>query len=234
MTSPRKPLIGVTGPDRDHWPSWFFIWLGLRRAGACVVRLRPNKPRYDLKLDGLVISGGTDVDPERYGKDRKINYVYDHARDELERTWFTVARQHKLPVLGICRGAQLMNVTLGGSLYMDIKLVCETARYPGNFLSQMFFRKSVIVKQGSQMQAMLGTQLARVNSLHRQSLEEIGSGLTVTAWEENTIVQAVEGSAHETFMIGVQWHPEFMPFSNSQQNIFRQLVAHAKEHVVTA
>lgn len=230
MRSQKRPCIGVTGPDQGHWPSWFFIWVSLWLAGARMLRLRPNKPHYGTRIDGLIISGGTDVDPARYAKQRKPHYPYDEARDQLEISWLQQAESQRLPILGICRGAQLLNVVRGGSLYMDIKLVCETAQYPGNFLSKIIARKTVRIKQDSRLHHIFRAHLTRVNSLHRQSIDRLGDGLVVTAWEENSIVQAVElTDSAGLFLLGVQWHPEFMPQNKRQRRLFRQFVKQARQ-----
>lgn len=229
----QRPLIGVTGPDAGHGVSWFFIWLGLQLAGAHMVRFTPKTPKYECKIDGLICSGGTDIDPLRYGKERKPNYFYNMPREDMERQWLAYAADHKLPILGICRGAQLLNVVHGGSLFLDIRLVCETAKYPGGAISKIFYRKPAIVKQGSLLESIMQEQLIQVNSLHRQSLDSIGAGLTVTSWEENKIVQAIEGEPTDSFKLGVQWHPEFMPFSAQQRRVFKAFVKQAKAHADT-
>jgi putative glutamine amidotransferase len=223
----KAPLIGVTGADLNHHLSWWFIAANLRLAGARMLCISPKHPHYNTPLDGLIVSGGRDIDPVLYGKQPKTNYFYDRERDTLEMTWINHALENRIPLLGICRGAQMLNVCLGGTLYMDIKLVCETAKYPNTVWSKVFARKPVAIREGSALHTLVGREAARVNSLHRQSLENIGKGLTVTAWEENRIVQAVEGEEYGNFLIGVQWHPEFMIHSRTQRRFFRRLVAEA-------
>lgn len=224
-----RPLIGVTGPDKGHWLSWHCIRASITLAGGRMVRLTPKRPRYHLPLDGLIISGGGDVDPTHYGKERKHHYTYDPARDELEMRWVHEAMTHRLPLLGICRGAQLINICLGGTLYLDIKLVCETAQYPDTILSKVFARKPVVIEENSLLGRIFQSEVAMVNSLHRQSLEVIGQGLTVTAREENGIVQAVEGTDPEHFLLGVQWHPEFMLNTKKQRLIFRTMLSYIRQ-----
>ncbi len=233
MAGGLKPLIGVTGALFNHAMSWRFIEMNLRLAGARMVRLHARHPQYFLPLDGLIVSGGRDIDPKLYGKEPKENYFYDHARDTLELEWLRHALKRKIPILGICRGAQLLNICLGGTLYMDIKLVCETAKYPNTVWSKVFARKPVVLKDDSVLHMLMGAHAARVNSLHRQSLERIGEGLEVTAWEANGIVQAVEGAARDHFILGVQWHPEFMINSRRQRSIFRKLKTEAAQYAYT-
>lgn len=226
----KKPLIGVTGPDRNHRMSWNFLRACITLAGGEMLPLTPSDPRFPTPLQGLIISGGIDIDPTLYGRERKRDYPYNPSRDTLEMRWATQALEHGTPLLGICRGSQMLNVCLGGTLHLDIKLICESAHYPHTIWSKVFARKPVVTKEGSMLREILGSEVLRVNSLHRQSLDEIGAGLTVTAWEENSIVQAVEGGDPHRFLLGVQWHPEFMINAARQQRIFHALLAHAAEY----
>lgn len=237
---PHKPLVGVTGPDfLSGWGLnigmlvlWLFTILSLWVAGARVKLLRPSHPHFAAHLDALVIMGGGDVDPILYGRTRKMGYRYDSARDELELRWIARALTRKIPLMGICRGAQIVNVALGGTLYMDIKLVCDTARYPGGILSKIMARKNVDLQPGSRMAQIFGAERLRVNSLHRQSLDAVGAALRITGWEENGIVQAVESDPEQKggdhFVVGVQWHPELMIHSAQQRRIFTALIAATK------
>lgn len=223
----QRPLIGVTGPDHRLFLSWWFIRLSLALAGARMVRLTPSRPHDDAVLDGLIVSGGTDVDPLLYGKARKEKYRYLPARDAMETQWIRRAMEARMPLLGICRGVQLINVVRGGTLHLDIKLVCETARYPNSIWRKIFARKPVLIHEDSLLAKLFGVRETLVNSLHRQSLDVIGQGLTVTAWERNTIVQAVEGTDPQHFLLGVQWHPEFMISSAKQRRVFARFVREA-------
>jgi putative glutamine amidotransferase len=145
---------------------------------------------------------------------------YDPMRDNMEKTIIRYALQHELPVLGICRGAQLMNVALGGSLHQDI----------GHFYTEetsnvrsILPRKSIEVSQDSRLYRMLGTLSCTVNALHNQSIKELGKNVVVSAIEPSGVVQAIEKHDHR-FFIGVQWHPEYMPQSKTQLALFDGLV----------
>lgn len=227
----KQPLIGVTGPDKNHRVSWSTIAANLFLAQARMVRLTPESPQFGLALDGLIVSGGRDIDPELYGKPRKSGYPYDFGRDALEMRWAHQALSREMPLLGLCRGAQMINISLGGSLHLDIKLVCESARYPDTILSKIFARKPVVVKSGSLLHRILRREVIKVNSLHRQSLDRIGEGLVITAQEENKIIQAVESTDSGRFLLGVQWHPEFMLDAGRQRRIFRMFVHYARKQV---
>jgi putative glutamine amidotransferase len=148
---------------------------------------------------------------------------YDPDRDRLEQHLVQYALYNQLPVLGICRGAQLMNVTLGGSLYQHID---DFYSEETSNIRSVLPRKSIRVMQGSQLRSTLDTEACRVNALHDQSIKDLGDQVEICAREDTGVVQAIERRGHPYF-IGVQWHPEYMPQSSLQQNLFRDLVSTA-------
>jgi putative glutamine amidotransferase len=149
----------------------------------------------------------------------------DPARDELEAQLLAEAFQSGTPVLGICRGAQLMNVQLGGTLHRGLEPFYVEQPNPWTVLP----RKRVRITTGSRLAEILGSTTARVNSLHRQAVDRVGGELRVVASEPNGVVQALEHPG-ERFFIGVQWHPEYLPQRPEQRRLFRQLVRAAAEH----
>ncbi|MAL99837.1 MAG: gamma-glutamyl-gamma-aminobutyrate hydrolase [Alteromonadaceae bacterium] len=147
----------------------------------------------------------------------------DHARDELESRLIREAIARDLPVLGICRGAQLINVILGGSLHQQIlDFYTESPQ-----IRSVLPRKQVELLQGSRLEQILQCSCCHVNALHRQAIKEPGLGLQVVAREANGVIQAVENSQKQ-FLIGVQWHPEFMPQSEGQFSLFQALTRAAR------
>lgn len=145
----------------------------------------------------------------------------DRARDVLETKLFAVARERKRPVLGICRGAQLINVALGGSLVEDV----EAFYFEVPHMRTVLPRRPVDIEPSSRLAETLGPQRTWVNALHHQAVAELGEGLRVVARDDNGIVQGIE---HETSCIlGVQWHPELIPQHRRQQRLFSSLVAQA-------
>jgi putative glutamine amidotransferase len=149
----------------------------------------------------------------------KVSMFGDHGRDRLERKLLADAMDRNLPILGICRGAQLINVHLGGSLFQDIRgFYVETPH-----LRTIFPRKKVTVTRGSRLHALLGADHSMVNALHYQAIKELGEGLQICARETSPdVVQAIE---HRTrFILGVQWHPEYLFREQCQQIIFQELV----------
>lgn len=145
---------------------------------------------------------------------------YDPMRDNMEKSIIRFALQQQLPVLGICRGAQLMNVALGGSLHQDIGHFYTEET--GNVRS-ILPRKAIEVSADSRLYRMLGTLNCRVNALHNQSIKQLGKNVVVSAVEPTGVVQAIEKDDHR-FFIGVQWHPEYMPQSKTQLALFDGLV----------
>lgn len=228
----RKPRIGVTGPEKGGKLLWRFTQLGVWLGGGRAIRLIP-KGRTDFKtLDGFVIAGGGDINPELYGESAVIPEAqYDPARDALEQEVIRHAFQHNIPVLGICRGMQMLNVTLGGSLYQEAKEVLEDFLPSRSLLSKFIGRRDVQISQDSRLFTILGQYTHyRVNSIHHQAVNVLGNGLRIVAREKNGLIQAIELQPDSThpFIIGVQWHPELMLHARSARRLFRALVDAAK------
>jgi putative glutamine amidotransferase len=256
-----RPVIGVTGPDRGGLAAWWFTALAVRRAGGRALRIRPGRPASVEAVDGLIIGGGADVSPRLYGQRRQprphrmtdrgasgwrraLGLLLfplmallrrllttkhggpDHARDELEHELIDRARKRGLPMLGICRGMQLINVALGGSLHQHLSGFYD--EYPA--IRSVLPRKRVAIEEGTRLAGLLGPGNCWVNALHSQAIDALAVELAVSAVEDNGIVQAVE-SRGGSWLIGVQWHPEYLPQRRRQQALFRDLVqaaAHAR------
>jgi putative glutamine amidotransferase len=146
----------------------------------------------------------------------------DAARDELERRLLAEAIDRDLPILGICRGAQLLNVYLGGTLYADVReFYVETPH-----IWTVLPRRWVLAEEESALARIVGATHFLVNALHHQAVKSLGRGLRVVARDDNGIVQAIEQPGHR-FRIGVQWHPEYIPQHPRQRALFASLVASA-------
>jgi putative glutamine amidotransferase len=150
----------------------------------------------------------------------------DPDRDELETRLLRSALQQGLPVLGICRGAQLLNVVIGGSLHQDLSsFYVETPQ-----AHTVWPYKRIKVEPDSRLAQILGCTACRVNSLHSQAVDDLAPDLTISARELTGVVQAIE-HCRLPFAIGVQWHPEYLPQRREQQRIFEHLVAEAGEQL---
>ena len=196
-------------------------------AGGKPVRLTSTSPLFDHNIDGLIIGGGTDIYPTLYSHDPNPDYLYDHDRDAMEMRWLELAEANNMPVIGICRGAQMMNVARGGTLYLDVAKAAEKANYPSGLMANIFYRKSANIVEGTMLCRLLQTNRMRINSMHKQAVNELGRGLVTCAIEDNGVVQAVEDPS-KSFYLGVQFHPEAMLYHHLFRGIFKAFVAAAR------
>ncbi|WP_320006202.1 gamma-glutamyl-gamma-aminobutyrate hydrolase family protein [Maridesulfovibrio sp.] len=259
MPDPLPPRIGVSTPTRGGLAPWIFFWLNIRLAGGIPDRITPDNYNEQREFDGIIISGGADIDPALYGEE-KLKEIFeksgsthfrlrdiprkvflssvavltfglrrilglkevpgaDRKRDDLEVSLINHALENEIPMLGICRGMQLINVVMGGSLHQEIADVYEDVSNPKTVLPH----KRISIKSGSMLADVLGKTSTYVNSLHHQSINEVGQELDVVAECDAGIIQAVEGRK-KRFLLGVQWHPEFLVQYGSQRRIFNALV----------
>jgi len=220
--SRRRPLIAVTGPHRGGRAPRHLVGLALRRYGARVRQLDPRNNAEPEPADGLVVTGGHDIEPVLYAEPPQVKSHYDKERDAFESFMIDAALERDLPILGICRGAQLLNVRLGGSLFQELR----SRRVHTAKQRSVFPVKTLLVAEGTRLHGLLGVGQTRINSLHNQGIDRIGPGLNVSGRDLDGIVQAVEAPLRG-FVLGVQWHPEFLLFSRRQRRIFAALVAAA-------
>lgn len=214
-----RPLVGVTGSARRWAPAWWCTKTALFLAGASAMRISTRHGDADKTLDALIIGGGNDISPEHYDGDLSSPVAYDPDRDLLEIRWIRHALDFKIPMLGICRGAQLINVVLGGNLHQDIRNLRHlTYNRPG-----LMPTKQVKIEPASLLARICGKQNIRVNSLHHQAIREPGKELKVVGRDLDGIIQAVETGTGQK-IIGVQWHPEYLFYVPAQFALFRWLV----------
>jgi len=211
--------IGVTGNSKAITPSWWCISLALRLAGGRPLRISVRHGTVNIdELDGLIVSGGDDISPQHYSGEEQAHARLDPERDALEIEWINKALEKKIPLLGICRGAQLINIVLGGSLLQDISEIRKlTYNRPG-----LLPTKQVFLESPSTLQQIFGKKKIRVNSLHHQAIDRTGKELQVVARDLDNITQAVERNSGSP-IIGVQWHPEYLFYLPSQLRLFRWL-----------
>jgi putative glutamine amidotransferase len=221
----RRPRIGVSVSSKTGWRVFPFFWWAILRAGGRAVKIHPRRRRNNLAgLDGVIIGGGDDIGVELYGGEIVAHSKFDPARDKLEVALIEEAEERGLPMLGVCRGSQLINVVRGGTLHEDIYEVYPNARRINTPLP----RKRVTIAEGSRLGDVIGTEPSVVNALHRQSVDALGRDMRAVAWDEAGVVQAVEGTRGPRYVIGVQWHPEYLVFSKRDWRLFRELVANAR------
>jgi len=215
----RSPIIGLTTyleqAQTGVWdvPASFLpkvYFEAVNKAGGIAVLLPPQPVDAEIAvrvlegLDGLIITGGKDVDPARYGQDAHPETDDPRPdRDAWEDALLTAAIAAELPFLGICRGAQLMNVALGGTLHQHLPEVVGSTRYN---LGGGEFAQNEVTVEGSRLAAMIGESVVG-RSYHHQAIDELAEGLVVTARSDDGVIQAVELPGHP-FGLGVQWHPE--------------------------
>ncbi len=221
----RAPLIGVTGPEGRGWLLWAFAVLSLWLQGARARRVTPPfTPNALDGLDGLLIGGGDDIGADLSQAELRPDVRIDPERDALELAALDRFWPQEKPILGICRGAQMLNIYRGGTLYSDVRETYGLRRQPRTPLPL----KTVTIVEGTRLAAAIGGDEAiKVNSLHMQSVDRLGVGLRVAARDRHGMVQAVEAEGGP-FRVGVQWHPELLPYRRPHRRLFRAFVKAAR------
>jgi putative glutamine amidotransferase len=224
-----RPRIAVTTSAKTDAMVFACIWLGVRLAGGRAVRVtEKTRERPDHQpgaFDGLVIAGGFNVHPSHYGEEPDPDKRYDPGRDRLELDWAREFWRLEKPILAICRGMQLLNVARGGSI-LQILDEARLARLPSTPVGYMLFRKPVDIRPG-RLRDIFRRKTVRVNSLHRQALDDVADDFQVAAYDEYKAVQGIE-SSDEVFRMGVQFHPELMLHRADMRRLFRALVSAAQ------
>ncbi len=178
------------------------------------------------KFDGVLFAGGEDVDPALYGEEKRYETVHvNRERDDFEQRLLDRALHHRLPILGICRGAQLINVKFGGTLYQDLErdvnpeLEHRQAENRGDTIHTV-----TLTDPASRLAEDFHGSWG-VNSIHHQAIKRLGRGLKVTAHSEDGLVEAVEAANDYPFLLAVQWHPEEITAQPEQRRIFERFVS---------
>ncbi len=233
------PLIGISSYPREgelssfSLPAWYVD--AVRAAGGTPLILPPGEPapqRLLDALDGLILSGGGDLDPREYqGDGHETIYMVDAERDAFELALARAAlRRRDLPLLFICRGMQVLNVVCGGTLHAHIP-----DRFDGSVAHRLPPRQPtrhpIRIEAQSALGSILQATSAQACSWHHQSIDRLGADLRPTAWAEDGVIEAAEHTVHP-WCIAVQWHPEMQADEEPHGRIFAALVARAKERVV--
>jgi len=235
------PLIGITTsittdrvPERAHLNTAY--QRAVQAAGGAPVLLAPpldagaRRALWRL-LDGVVLTGGGDVDPALYGEARHATVAeVSDARDALEIDLTRFAIDAGLPLLAICRGIQVLNVALGGSLLQDVASELDTAIVHAQTEPRHQATHRVKVEDGTRLAAILGSSEVEVNSFHHQALARLGRGLRAVAWSPDGIVEGVEMDGARSVVVGVQWHPEeLVGHDPAARSLFQAVVDESRQ-----
>jgi putative glutamine amidotransferase len=232
-----KPVIGVTTFHSDSRRGYLYISVteayvkAMTSAGAIPVLVPLGLPEDDLNhllstVDGVLFTGGGDIDPVLFGGlSHPTVHDIDPVRDQMEIHLVRQVVERGDPFFGICRGLQVINVALGGSLYTHIQDQHPNAikhdYFPGR--PRNYHAHPVRVDEGTTLAEIIGHPLIQVNSLHHQGIDRLAAGLTPTAYAPDGITEAVELSNHP-FGLAVQWHPEWLLDQEEMQALFTAFV----------
>jgi putative glutamine amidotransferase len=228
-----KPVIGITSnyndPEGEYVLRDFYV-LSVHKAGGIAIILPPGESeniveQYINICDGLIISGGGDIDPKNWGElPGNALGAINPRRDFFELILAEKALKKYLPVLGICRGCQILNVAAGGSLVQHIKgPMTHQQKAPRNYPFH-----DIVIAKGTILEKIIGIKNIRVNSFHHQAVKKPGLNLRISAYALDKTVEAIEG-INQPFFLGVQWHPECLQDKYST-NLFKALVEAAHKY----
>ena len=210
-------------------------------AGGIPIILSPLVgPAYAMRAldgaDGLLLTGGEDIHPAWYGAEPSPHlYPPSRERDLFELALFAAARQRELPILGICRGIQLVNVALGGTLFQDLpsERPGPVAHDPGSSRDER--SHEIRLQEGSRAAHALGHTALSVNSFHHQAVDRLAGGLIASGWSADGLIEAAESPGEAPWLLAVQWHPEEMhgEVTAPERGLFRALVEAAGRTAVS-
>ncbi len=169
--------------------------------------------KYIDQADGILLPGGHDVNPILYGEEISYSQPSNDERDRFEMLLIEKAMERKLPILGICRGLQILNVKFGGSLYQDVEKEMEgSIRHDmheenSKPLPRSLLTHDVSIVKGIYLHSLIGVDMVKVNSLHHQGIKKLGNGLIATSHSKDGLVESIEFKDYP-YLVGVQWHPE--------------------------
>lgn len=234
------PIIGIT-TRKDHTPAGLPAVMVLQayinaivQAGGAPVLIPSDLPEASWdevlhRLDGILFTGGGDIATERFAGQPhpKVGGV-DEGRDAIELALARSAAESNTPFLGICRGLQVVNVALGGTLYTDIfdqtpNALKHNYEDPDIYKERTHLAHAVRIEAGSRVGALLRAESLQVNSLHHQGIKDLAPGLRATAFAPDGIIEAVELPGHP-FAIAVQWHPEWLTDQEATRRLFQAFV----------
>lgn len=211
----RLPIIKTSGGDLEAHVVNKVYTDAVIRAGGTPITLPAVAPseasRIVDRIDGLVLSGGGDIDPSFYGgKPHDDMYAIDPRRDEFEFALVREAQSRKLPVLAICRGLQVLNVALGGSLIEDIPSEIGSTDHSVRGPEVVNCHQTVKIEPDSLVAAAINNSEACVNSIHHQAVRQVAPGFRAAGWTSDGVVEVLDPDDHSWPILAVQWHPEYL------------------------
>ncbi|MDU1848381.1 MAG: gamma-glutamyl-gamma-aminobutyrate hydrolase family protein [Niallia nealsonii] len=235
-----KPIIGITGAYifKNKFMEGTYVHHDYQNTIAANGGLPIILPFVEEALsiemvdlcDAVLLSGGEDVDPILFGEDPHRN-IGDTIllRDQVELQIIKRAMETNKPILAICRGIQILNVALGGTLIQDIPSQLLDSIKHTQSVSRSLDSHFVSIKENSKLAAIIGEGKTRVNSLHHQAIDSLAVDLEVVATSSDGIIEAVEHKNYPHFLLGIQWHPESMASTNEKMNrIFAEFIKSIK------
>ena len=206
--------IGITDTGTEWKHENYVRWIA-GSEGIEVVRLSAALGNLNeaAGCDGLVLSGGIDIDPSLYGGAREYKRSpaggWELDRDLFEQAVLRMAWERELPVLGVCRGMQLINITLKGTLVQDLGIGGDGVHEANAGIDK---KHGVRMEEGSLLAGVTGCLAGEVNSAHHQAIDELGEGLRINCYAEDGTIEGIEWAEEEgrSFLLAVQWHPERM------------------------
>ncbi len=214
------PLIGITcsyDEDTKKFTIGDDYVQAIQAAGGVPLLIphRSNEHAASLltKLDGVLLSGGGDIDPFYFDEEPlPVNGYIDPLRDSFEILLTRMALEQGVPVLGICRGMQVINVAAGGGICQDISLMTNRPLQHSQQAPRWYATHNIKIFKSSLLQRILGRDMVRVNSFHHQMIDNLGKNIVISAMAEDNVVEAIECTDDKNFALGVQFHPENMYF----------------------
>lgn len=239
-----KPIIGIVGnlltmeggliPNLERAYVNYDYVQAVERLGATAIILPVVEDEESIKnqinlCDGIIISGGHDIHPKFYKQElhKNIGYVYSRV-DEYQLSLTKIAIESNKPILGICRGHQLINVVLGGTLYQDLSEYSEKTLKHTQEAKRYEVSHKIHIEKDSRLYKLYNEE-TWVNSYHHQSIEKLGKNLKVTAKASDGVVESIEHT-DKKYVVGVQWHPEMMLSENDDMSLLvRDFISNCKD-----
>ena len=245
----KKPIIGVVGSLSDEsraniMESTERVFISekfincVEKAGGIPLILPHVNDMEDVKAqidacDGIILCGGMDIHPLYYGEEPHHNLGFVNSKeDEYQIKIARITLNLHKPILGICRGHQLLNVVCGGTLYQDLSEILSSTIKHDQIPKRYEPYHSINIANGTKLEKILGNN-TMVNSIHHQCIKELGTGLKATAYAKDGVIEAIEMPGRD-FIMGVQWHPEEMAVrgDGNMIEIFKEFVKKSKRQEI--